>query len=82
MLIWATPYQKERIEAKERYDRQKIEEEKEEKYNPDDLFKKKKMETNKESEEKEKIKNLPIEVKKENFYEKIINFFKKIFNIG
>lgn len=79
---WATPYQKERIEAKERYDRQKIEEEKEEKYNPDDLFKKKKMETNKESEEKEKIKNLPIEVKKENFYEKIINFFKKIFNIG
>lgn len=79
---WATPYQKERIEAKERYDRQKIEEEKEEKYNPDDLFKKKKMETSKESEEKEKIKNLPIEVKKENFYEKIINFFKKIFNIG
>ena len=79
---WATPYQKERIEAKERYDRQKIEEEKEEKYNPDDLFKKKKMETNKESEEKEKIKNLPIEVKKENFYEKIINLFKKIFNIG
>ena len=33
------------------------------------------METNEESEEKEKIKNLPIEVKKENFYEKIINFF-------
>lgn len=79
---WATPYQKERIEAKEKYDRQKIEEEKEEKYNPNDLFKKKKMETNKESEEKEEIKNLPIEVKKENFYEKIISFFKKIFNIG
>lgn len=79
---WATPYQKERIEAKEKYDRQKIEEEKEEKYNPNDLFKKKKMETNKEIEEKEEIKNLPIEVKKENFYEKIINFFKKIFNIG
>ena len=36
---WATPYQKERIEAKEKYDRQKIEEEKAEKYNPDDLFK-------------------------------------------
>ena len=40
--FWATPYQKERIEAKEKYDRQKLEEEKAQKYNPDDLFKKKK----------------------------------------
>ena len=39
--FWATPYQKERIEAKEKYDRQKLEEEKAQKYNPDDLFKKK-----------------------------------------
>ena len=37
---WATPYQKERIMAKEKYDRQKIEKEKLEKYNPNDLFKK------------------------------------------
>ena len=79
---WATPYQKERIEAKEKYDRQKIEEEKAEKYNTDDLFKKKKIETNKESEKTEEFSNLPIEVKKENFYEKIINFFKRIFHVA
>ena len=34
---WATPYQKERIEAKEKYDRQKLEEEKMKKYNPEDI---------------------------------------------
>lgn len=73
---WATPYQKERIMAKEKYDRQKIEKEKLEKYNPNDLFKKTKT-----NEEKAEISNLPIEVKKEKFYEKIINFFKKIFHI-
>lgn len=73
---WATPYQKERIKAKEKYDRQKIEKEKLEKYNPNDLFKKTKT-----NEEKAEISNLPIEVKKEKFYEKIINFFKKIFHI-
>lgn len=53
-----------------------------EKYNPDELFKKKKIDTVKENENKEEINNLPIEVKKERFYEKIINFFKKIFHIG
>lgn len=39
---WATPYQKERIKAKERYDRKKIEEEKKAKYIPDDIFNNKK----------------------------------------
>jgi len=82
---WATPYQKERIEAKEKLDRQKLEEEKAQKYNPDDLFKKKKVESIEEYEKEEsnisEISNLPIEVKKERFYEKIINFFKKIFNV-
>lgn len=43
---WATPYQKERIEAKERYDKQKIEEEKRAKYNPDDIFKNRRKEQN------------------------------------
>ena len=57
-----------------------IEEEKAEKYNPDDLFKKKKIETEEDSEKTEKISNLPIEVKKEKLFEKIINFFKKILN--
>lgn len=82
---WATPYQKERIEAKEKYDRQKSEEEKSKKYNPNDLFKKKNENSEKIGNEKtdlEKTTNLPIEVKKEKFYEKIIQFFKKIFNIN
>ncbi len=80
---WATLYQKERIEAKEKYDRQKLEEEKTQNYNPDDLFKKKNIESVIENTEKDTIENsnLQIEVKKEKFYEKIINFFIKIFNV-
>lgn len=78
---WATPYQKERIEAKEKYDRQKAEQEKREEYNPDDIFKKKQPE--KETENIENYcENLPIEVKKDNFYQKIINFFKRFFHIN
>lgn len=68
---WATPYQKERIEAKESYDRQQLEEEKNKKYNPDNLFKKKELVI---SEKTEENNNLPIEVKKETFYIRIINF--------
>lgn len=80
---WATPYQKERIQAKERYDREKIEEEKRAKYNSD-IFKTKESNKpeNKVEEEKINSNNLPIEVKKEKFYEKIINFFKKIFKLN
>lgn len=76
---WATPYQKERIQAKERYDWQKIEEEKKNNYNHD-IFKKNNKIDNKENESIEN--NLPIEVKKEHFYNRIINFFKRIFNIN
>lgn len=79
---WATPYQREKIKKQEKYDRQKSEEEKAKKYNPDDLFKKNKIKNNNENDGKEESGNLPIEVKKEKFYEKIINFFKKIFHIG
>lgn len=39
---WATDYQRERILAKENYDRQKREEERRNKYNPDDIFKNRK----------------------------------------
>lgn len=76
---WATPYQKERIEAKERYDRQKIEEEKKANTNYDN-FKKDNNEEHKENEVSNS--NLPIEAKKEKFYEKIIDFFKKIIHIN
>lgn len=79
---WATPYQRERIEAKEKYDRQKIEEEKKSKYNPDEIFNKRKNE--KEfinNQTQQEINNLPIEIKKERFYQKIIKFFQKIFHV-
>lgn len=78
---WATPYQKERIEAKEKYDRQKAEEEKRVQYNPDDIFKKKQINNEIENNTQESNNNLPIEVKKEKFYEKIINFLKKLFQL-
>lgn len=75
---WATPYQKERIQAKENYDRQKIEQEKRKQYNPNEVFKNKLVKTdNKEKNEIENnSNNLPIELEKENFYQKIIKFFK------
>ncbi len=74
---WATPYQKERIEIKEKYDRQQSEEQKRKIYNPNDLFKNK----NNRNPDFEKLSNLPIEVKEESFFKKIINFFKKKFHI-
>lgn len=40
---WATDYQKERIEAKEKYDMEQLEKEKYKKYNPNDIFKNKKQ---------------------------------------
>lgn len=69
---WATPYQKEKIEAKEKYNRQQIEKQKQEKYNPNDIFKKKQIQINDKN-----INNLPIEIKQEKFYQKIIRFLKK-----
>lgn len=72
---WATPYQKERIEAKEKQDRENQEEEKRQVYNPNDIFKTRKSNVENYSE------NLPIEVK-ENFYLKIINFFKNLFHLN
>ena len=79
---WATPYQRERIESKEKYDRQKNEEEKKAKYNSD-IFNRRNVENaySKEQQEQE-TNNLPIEVKKERFYQKIIKFLQKIFHVG
>lgn len=79
---WSTPYQKERIEAKEKYDRQKLEEEKRIKYNPNDIFNSQRSKKENFSNEiNEESNNLPIEIKKEVFYKKIIKFFKKIFHV-
>lgn len=78
---WATPYQRERIKAKEKYDRQKIEEEKANKYNPDDIFNKKIKEQNKENriEQKEErtVNELPVEYK-ENIFMKFLNKVRNI----
>ena len=79
---WATPYQKERIEAKEKYDRQKMEEEKRKQYNPNDIFKNKKINAEREEyiQNEENSNNLPVEMKKEKFFTKLINFIKKLFH--
>ena len=71
---WATPYQREKIEAREKYELEKIEEEKRKKNNPDDIFK-----NNKVQEEKtQEIENsLPVEVKREKFFERLIGFIKR-----
>ena len=68
---WATPEQKEKIIAKENYDKIKIEKEKAKQYETDYLFKQKVLKT-------EEIKtNLP--VKEQRVFVKIINFIKNIF---
>lgn len=71
---WATPYQKEKIKAKEEYDLKKIEEEKSKKYNPNNIFKDKQV---------NKIItsiNLPTKVKKEKLVKKLVEFIKNIIN--
>lgn len=78
---WATPSQKEKIEAKEKYDRQKLEEEKRERYNPNEIFKKRQENTKNEENMLELNSNLPVEVQKEKFYKRIIKFFEKIFHL-
>mgnify|MGYP001138280446 CR=1 FL=1 len=80
---WATPYQKEKIIAKQNYDRKVLEEEKRRKYNPDNLFKKITKDQNEfcNNEINNNLNNnLPVEYKK-TFYQKIIGFFKRIFNL-
>ena len=50
-----------------------------EKYNPDNIFKKRKVPEIKQ-EENYNV-NLPIEIKEEKFYHRLINFIKKIFRV-
>lgn len=74
---WASPEQKAKIKAKMQNDMKIIEEEKRARYNPDKLF------AIKSDKEIEKCNNteLPIIVKKESFYHKIIKTIKKILHI-
>lgn len=71
----ATDLQKEKIKAFRNNYYSQLELEKSEKYNTDNTFKKKNNEI------EEVPNNLIIEVKKENLYQKIVNFIKRNLNI-
>lgn len=71
---WATEEQKEKIKQKEKYDLYKLELEKQEKYNCDNIFKTRKIE------EAEEIKAL-VEYKEKTWYNKFIQFMKRVFRI-
>ena len=74
---WATPYQKERIIAKEKFDLNKEEEQKRDKYNPDKIFK------NNNCDEQENIpqKQALMVVYRETLFRKIINKIKGLFHL-
>lgn len=72
---WATDYQRGRIEAKEKYDREQAEREKIEKYNPNEIFKNKQ---NNILEEKEENVSM-IEYKNFSIFQRIKEFIKNIF---
>lgn len=76
---WATQYQRTRIIEKEKNDREKIEMEKANRYNPDNIFKRS-IKKNEIKNIEQKTSELPIEYK-EKFYQRILKFFKKFFNI-
>lgn len=77
---WATDIQKEKIIKKQNYDRHILEKQKIE-FNPNDVFNRKNLLDFNENYDKNDIynSNLPIEIKKEKFYQKIVNFIKKVF---
>lgn len=75
--FWATECERDRINKKVNYDVKKCEENKKEKYSPDDIFKNAKR-------KKEMIQenaNLPSVLEKRNFFERLISYIKnKFFN--
>ena len=68
---WATSTQREKIIAKENYDLLKMEEEKRNLYNPNDIFKRKKINKNIAS-----IKTTEMQLQSESFWHKILNKIK------
>ena len=74
---WATDYQKERIEAKEKYDIEQMEKEKYKKYNPDDIFKNRKQNIQQEEVASETVSMVEY---KEPLFKRILNKIKNIFN--
>ncbi len=74
---WATDYQKERIEAKEKYDIEQIEKEKYQKYNPDDIFKNRKQNI---QQEEVASKTISMVEYREPLFKRVLNKIKNIFN--
>lgn len=72
---WATPEQKEKILSKQNYDRIRIEFDKRNQYNPNDIFKNMVKEKSAVADEN----NLPIKVKNNNFLKKIIDYIRNLF---
>lgn len=83
---WATDYQKARIIEKENQDREEWERKKREKYNPNDIFKNRSTSTNnddtsqniQEQLNEEYNKSLPMEVQKQNIFQRLLSFIKKL----
>lgn len=74
---WATQIQKEKILNKQKYDRQKIEEEKLQNYKPDDLFKKHIVE----QAENTETNNITLVEYKESIWKRLVNRLKILFHI-
>lgn len=66
---WATEIQKEKIIAKQNYERQKLENEKAKEYNPDSIFKAYKKEAN----------DSLVKIEKEKWYKKLYLFLESFF---
>lgn len=85
---WATDYQKSKIVEKENRDREEWEREKREKYNPNDVFKNKKVsnigriEQNVQEQLSEEYnRSLPTEIQKQNIFKKLLGFIKGLLHI-
>ena len=75
---WATDYQIERIEAKEKYDLEQIEKEKYEKFNPDNIFQNRHKVENQEETNINSVSMM--KYKEKNFLQKIFDKIKNLFN--
>lgn len=80
---WATDYQRARIIEKENQDREELERQKREKYNSNDGFKNRKNENSINQNIQGQLndeynKNLPTEVQKQNIFQRLLNFIKRL----
>ena len=79
---WATDSQKNKIISRQNYERNFLEEEKRKKYNPDSVFNnntENKVNTDENSIDLNTTTLLP-DTKKENFFDKLLNFLKNLFH--